>query len=717
LDAGHLEDALALYGGDLLPGMFVSDAPQFEQWLEDERSRLRRRATDAAWRLARQYAANGDTARAERMAYRAASLTPDDEGALCQLLGVLEQVGNFTAALRAYHQFAESHVNEYGVPPTAETRSLVQRIRTQLAASDATPLRAAPVAVEPPSAVEAADPAPVRSSRKRRTVLAAVCAASIVIMALLGTIAARRSAGDARMVAATEASARLYALGERAASQSDDNSAARFFLAALAEDSTSALAAYHAALSESSYDKWAAQRDFTRAWRLAAHASPHDALTIRQSFASFTNDRRALALAESLVTKFPAEAEAELALGRSLDWSGDFLAAASHLRRAISIDSAGRANPDAPGAPCWACQAYHLLVTTYRSADSLGAADRAGHAWVAAYPTDPLAWFTLAMIEEEEEHGDSALIVGRRGNAVTQRLDEAIRRARIAIRVGAFADADRVLAERIRDGTPGDRLEALWWLITSLRTQGRLREALAASEQWRASTAGPNTPERYAINGTPASLPAAQVEFEAGRYAEAAAAFDSIRVSGRTEPQTTFFDSPGLVARHETWMATHVVAARAAAGDTSGLAALADSIARWGSIEGFGRDQRLHFYAVGELLAARGDTAGAIDALRRSIYSPTSGYTRAEFDAARLLLASGRAREAIAMLQPALRGGLDASNWYVTRTELHELLARAFTVVGARDSAALHYAYVATAWRQGDPPFRARANTAATFLH
>jgi DNA-binding SARP family transcriptional activator len=712
LDAGHLADALALYGGDLLPGLFVSDAPQFEEWLEGERARLRRRAADAAWRLSRQHVADGDAAAAEHLARRAAAITPGDEGALRQLMGVLEQIGNLRGAVRAYEQFAEAQLAEDDAPPAAETRALVQRIRHAMDAGDVP--HAPPVPVVPP-----APPAPPVRRRgwiaRARSVAAITGAlgASAVGLALAGAMVVRRSAGDARVAGAAVAAHALYELGLRSAAQSDDRTAARFFLAALAEDSTSALAAYHAALSETSFDRWASQRDFTRAWRLAEHASAHDALTIRQSFAATTNDRRALALAESLVTRFPDEAEGELALGEALNWSGDFLPAVPHLRRAISIDSGGRASVDAPGGSCTACSAYHILVSAYRSADSLGAADRAAHAWAAAYPSDPIAWFFLAQIEEEEGRGDSALVAGRHGNTVTQTMDEAIRRARIAIRSGAFDDADRVLEERARDGTPDDRREALWWLITSLRTQGRLRDALAASARWRETS--PVTPEGWSNNGTPSLLPEAQVAFESGRYADAAAMWETIRLTGRPEPATWFFDLPTLVARHVTWIATHEAAARAAAGDTVGLAAFADSIQRWGSFEGYGRDQRLHFYAMGMLLAARGDTAGAIAALRQSVYSSTTGYTRAEFEAARLLLAQGRTAEAIGMLQPALRGGIDASNWYVTRTALHELLAQAFAAAGVRDSAARHYAYVATAWQKGDPPFRERAALAALY--
>src|ERR1700722_17885701 len=720
LDAGHLADAVALYGGDLLPGLFVSDAPGFEEWLEGERARLRRRATDAAWQLARQHVADGDAAAAEHMARRAAAITPGDEGALRQLMGVLEQVGNLSGAVRAYDQFVEAQLAEDDEPPTSETRGIVQGIRRAMDAGDVRQAAPGPVVVVvPPSAsVPPAIQVPaVRRGRIARARSVAAIAgtppASVVALAFAGAMVVRRSAGDARVAGAAVAAHALYELGLRSAAQSDDRAAARFFVAGLAEDSTSALAGYHAALSETAFDRWAAQRDFTRAWRLLEHASAHDALTIRQSFAATTNDRGALALAESLVTRFPDEAEGELALGEALDWSGDFLAAVPHLHRAISIDSGGRASLDAPGGPCIACGAYHILVSVYRSADSLGAADRTAHAWAVAYPSDPIAWFFLAQVEEEEGQGDSALGAGRHGNTVTQTMDEAIRRARIAIRSGAFDDADRVLEERARDGTPDDRRGALWWVVTSLRTQGRLRDALAASERWRESS--PVTAEGRSNNGTPLLLPEAQVEFEEGRYADAAAMFEDIRLTGRPEPATWFFSIPTLVGRHVTWIATHEAAARAAAGDTVGLAAFADSIQRWGSLEAFGRDQRLHFYVTGMLLAARGDTAGAIAALRQSVYSSTAGYTRAEFEAARLLLAQGHAGEAIAMLQPALRGGIDASNWYVTRTALHELLAQAFVRAGVRDSAARHYAYVATAWQKGDPSFRERAALAALY--
>ena len=47
LDAATPDVALTLYRGDLLQGFFVDGAPEFERWLDSERTRLRHRAADA----------------------------------------------------------------------------------------------------------------------------------------------------------------------------------------------------------------------------------------------------------------------------------------------------------------------------------------------------------------------------------------------------------------------------------------------------------------------------------------------------------------------------------------------------------------------------------------------------------------------------------------------------------------------------------------------
>ncbi|MBI2536636.1 MAG: hypothetical protein HYW06_06665, partial [Gemmatimonadetes bacterium] len=76
------------------------------------------------------------------------------------------------------------------------------------------------------------------------------------------------------------------------------------------------------------------------------------------------------------------------------------------------------------------------------------------------------------------------------------------------------------------------------------------------------------------------------------------------------------------------------------------------------------------------------------------------------------LLELERPREAAAIVAPALRGPLDASNLYVTHTELHELLAQAHDAAGQSDSAVAHYRWVVNAWQNADPEFRDRREAA-----
>jgi predicted Zn-dependent protease len=75
--------------------------------------------------------------------------------------------------------------------------------------------------------------------------------------------------------------------------------------------------------------------------------------------------------------------------------------------------------------------------------------------------------------------------------------------------------------------------------------------------------------------------------------------------------------------------------------------------------------------------------------------APSIEYTRFNYELAWALLALDRPREAVAALQPALRGSIDAANLYITRTEIHELLARAWDAAGNADRARAHYARVA----------------------
>ena len=127
-----------------------------------------------------------------------------------------------------------------------------------------------------------------------------------------------------------------------------------------------------------------------------------------------------------------------------------------------------------------------------------------------------------------------------------------------------------------------------------------------------------------------------------------------------------------------------------------------------GKGSGSGRDTRLHHYLRGILLQRAGRHAEAVDQLRRAVSSLTDGYTVINLAMARSLLELGRLAEAIAVLRPAIHGGVDGSNTYTSRTDLHEAIAQAFALAGQRDSAVAHYRVVEQNWRRADPEFSER---------
>lgn len=129
IETGELREALALYRGELLHGFHVSNAPDFERWLDGERRRIRRSAVRAAWELAEEEEAAGRRVEAARYAHRAHAIDPLDELGLRQLMGLLHRLGDRPGALRAYRR-AERRLREVlDTEPTAETRALRDRIR------------------------------------------------------------------------------------------------------------------------------------------------------------------------------------------------------------------------------------------------------------------------------------------------------------------------------------------------------------------------------------------------------------------------------------------------------------------------------------------------------------------------------------------------------------------------------------------------------------
>jgi serine/threonine-protein kinase len=129
LERGDAEAALALYRGPLLDGFFLSEALEFERWVEAERARLAAGAARAAQILADARAREGRLDEAIALARRGMELKPDDEPALHRLLTLLDSSGDRAGAARAYDEFTRRLDAEYGVTASAETQALMESIR------------------------------------------------------------------------------------------------------------------------------------------------------------------------------------------------------------------------------------------------------------------------------------------------------------------------------------------------------------------------------------------------------------------------------------------------------------------------------------------------------------------------------------------------------------------------------------------------------------
>ena len=191
--AGHLEDAMALYRGDFLDGLFVSDAsPELEQWIDTERARLRQSAATCGWSLAEASRQRGDGVSAAGWARAAAALAPDDEGKLRWLISLLDSTGDRAGALEAYERFARRLASEYSAEPSAETKALMSAVRSRsLASGGAASLTArtpaperAPVSADPGASFL---PAPARSKLKRRNAPLAAIASALALVAALAS--------------------------------------------------------------------------------------------------------------------------------------------------------------------------------------------------------------------------------------------------------------------------------------------------------------------------------------------------------------------------------------------------------------------------------------------------------------------------------------------------------------------------------------------------
>src|SRR5688500_16855467 len=559
---------------------------------------------------------------------------------------------------------------------------------------------AAPTDTVATPSVHLADSQPPRQLRLRVSrVAVAVLVIAIVAMGMVLT----RRASDVSTTSAV--AARLYDEGLRSFYAGDMSGALRLMSEALREDTSFAMAAYYVAVITQGDEAEHAARQ--RARRLALAAPEPERLMITAELLHRDHDPGALAVAREWASRYPRDARAFSTLSHALSAAGEWAAAVAAIERAIALhrEADGFEQGEAPREICPVCDYFGHLGALYMWWDSLPAVERTARRSLDAKPGQAYPWMLLS--NAAARAGDTAEAI-RRLNRLQSATAQPIGREHELLLHLTLEHYDLVEQETramLRSSRADEAGVARWLLPIALRNQGRLAEAEQLLRTGRMSGGPPPLVPQVAVDYVNEGL----IALESGNPARAASYWE---MRGRLElPRAR-----GQYARWVAWHTTLSATALAAAGDTVAVRRLADTVQYWGEQSAFGRDRRLHHFLRGLLLAKRGEDAAAVQEYRAAIFGWSLGYTRINYELAKALLRLDRPDEAVAALAPALRGGPDAANLYVTRTELHELLAEAHRRAGNRDSAAVHDRAVVRAWARADPQFVARREAARARL-
>lgn len=149
----RLAQAVDLYQGEFMHGIYINDSPALEEWLLLRREWFQHQALAALYDLAAWHEAQGDFARAYSYAHRQLTLDSLREEAYRQAMRTLALDGKRSEAIAQYEACCAMLYQELGVPPTPETEALMQQIEAGIVPSagmTATPVQVAAKAVVAP---------------------------------------------------------------------------------------------------------------------------------------------------------------------------------------------------------------------------------------------------------------------------------------------------------------------------------------------------------------------------------------------------------------------------------------------------------------------------------------------------------------------------------------------------------------------------------------
>lgn len=127
----QLQQAVALYRGPFLEGFSLKDSYAFEEWLLLKREQFHRQILSVLDRLIKHYETLEEFEHAHQYAWRCVELEPTLEEAHYQLMRLLAQTGQRSAALNQFEKCRKILAAELGVEPSSELTTLYEQIRSE----------------------------------------------------------------------------------------------------------------------------------------------------------------------------------------------------------------------------------------------------------------------------------------------------------------------------------------------------------------------------------------------------------------------------------------------------------------------------------------------------------------------------------------------------------------------------------------------------------
>jgi serine/threonine-protein kinase len=209
LAGGELEAAVDQYGGPFLDGFYLDDAPEFERWVESERTRLATLYTDALNRLAQRADAARDHTAAVRWWRTLVQADPLSSKHATGLIGALMNAGDHAAALQYAERYEATVAEDLGTSVGPAVASLVAEVRARATSDPVTVSRPASAPPRPrgPAGATAPDTAPepviappneLRQPERARRRLTPTAVAVVAASAVIATAAVLRATLHAR---------------------------------------------------------------------------------------------------------------------------------------------------------------------------------------------------------------------------------------------------------------------------------------------------------------------------------------------------------------------------------------------------------------------------------------------------------------------------------------------------------------------------------------